>query len=389
MRREYVRLAMAEMQSDVPWIIDDMANTMQKTYGGMPNSEFIVSPEGILLESRDWANPDELKAYLEEHVGPSGISDEEWKKFGERDRTAMSIGKNDEVPATEVPRISLHPLSVERIGSQSSAAPPYAVEAGTLPPYITPNGQSRLYFTVSPDPGKDLKLVEPFTIGLADIRGVRFIKDHLLSGRMRRGDDVHPHNLGILWSPAEGAESMNFTAALTIKAASGEGDPQEWTATYRISGDIPAPGIGHDEIMPAEFPAKAALKSWTAAAADPESLPLTLAAFFDPAGTNGSEGTLYLIFKVKSGYYWNNLASPPRVHLKTVSGLNPAKETILFAKHDGDGDSEDRYLALKCAPGSGLEKISVTAEANAWVCHSEEGWCRQFTAEFELKGKVK
>ena len=58
-RKEYVRLADAELQMEIPWIID---NTMQKTYGRMPNSEFIIDPDGVLLESREWADPTKLKA---------------------------------------------------------------------------------------------------------------------------------------------------------------------------------------------------------------------------------------------------------------------------------------------------------------------------------------
>ena len=60
MRQEYIRLASAELQLDIPWIIDNMNGTLQKTFGGMPNMEFVIDREGILLASWDWAKPEVL-----------------------------------------------------------------------------------------------------------------------------------------------------------------------------------------------------------------------------------------------------------------------------------------------------------------------------------------
>ena len=135
MRKEYVRLANAELTLALPWIIDDMTNTMQKTYGGMPNSEFIIDPDGKLLYSKDWANMDELKEWLEVNIGPSGIPEEDWAALGAADQTARAIGDNDEVPATEVPDTSLHPLDVKRLDGSDTL--PFSFEAATLPPNIT------------------------------------------------------------------------------------------------------------------------------------------------------------------------------------------------------------------------------------------------------------
>ena len=146
-RKEYVRLANAELQIELPWIIDDMENTMQKTYGRMPNPEFVIDSNGKVLISREWANPTKLKEFLEERIGPSGISDEEWTELGKPDKTMMAIGDNDEVPATEVPRPSLHNLELKRLDQGKEL--PFAFEVATLPPNITAEGQSRLYITIS------------------------------------------------------------------------------------------------------------------------------------------------------------------------------------------------------------------------------------------------
>jgi hypothetical protein len=148
MRQEYLRLANAELSIALPWIIDDMENTMQKTCGGMPNSEFIVGPDGKLIESRDWADTDKLKEWLEANLGPSGLSDEEWTELGARDQTAMAVGNNDEVPATQVPTEALHPLVIKRLDGGDEL--PITFEAATLPPNVTADGQSRLYFVIAP-----------------------------------------------------------------------------------------------------------------------------------------------------------------------------------------------------------------------------------------------
>ena len=81
MRQEYTRLAKAELEFDSPFIIDEMENTAQKGFGGMPNMEFVIDSDGTLLASWDWADPNELKKFLEEKIGPSGISDDEWKEL--------------------------------------------------------------------------------------------------------------------------------------------------------------------------------------------------------------------------------------------------------------------------------------------------------------------
>ncbi|MQY57579.1 hypothetical protein GH140_05235, partial [bacterium] len=106
-------MASVELQFEIPWIIDNMENTLQKTYGGMPNMEFVIGPDGTLLASWDWANPNKLKQFLEDNVGPSGITEEEWKEFSQKRRPRISMRDNDEVPGTQVPHSELAPLEVE------------------------------------------------------------------------------------------------------------------------------------------------------------------------------------------------------------------------------------------------------------------------------------
>jgi hypothetical protein len=48
-RQKYTRFANAELEINIPWIIDNMENELQQKYGRMPNSEFIIDSSGKLL----------------------------------------------------------------------------------------------------------------------------------------------------------------------------------------------------------------------------------------------------------------------------------------------------------------------------------------------------
>ncbi|MFC2157385.1 hypothetical protein ACFLT9_06065, partial [Acidobacteriota bacterium] len=72
-------------------------------------------------------------------------------------------------------------LSVKPVGAVKDF--PYTLKVATLPPGITPEGQSRLYLTLIPNTQQAFKLAEPITVDLIDVKGIKFIKDQLLSGR--------------------------------------------------------------------------------------------------------------------------------------------------------------------------------------------------------------
>ena len=54
-----------------------------------------------------------------------------------------------------------------------------------------------------------------------------------------------------------------------------------------------------------------------------ESLPYTVEASFYDESTHPGQGLVYLTLRAndKSSYVWNNLASPPQISLKPVSGV--------------------------------------------------------------------
>ena len=66
----HVREAQRVLGSKITWICDTMANDAKHALGNRPNSEFVIDPEGIIVRMRPWSSPDQLRADLEELVGP-------------------------------------------------------------------------------------------------------------------------------------------------------------------------------------------------------------------------------------------------------------------------------------------------------------------------------
>lgn len=356
--------------------------------------EFVIGPDGKLLASWDWAKPDELKKFLEKHVGPSSISDEEWKALSARPRAMTSMQNNDEVPATQVPRSSLFPLKIESKADDETEKPPLTLEAGTLPPEITPSGQSRLYLTIKPDTEKGayFDIAEAPVILLADAKGIELKKDKAVAGKRRRAEkDIHPHSLGVMWSREKGAKDMEFTATVVAKMGKGEEPIREWTTKFRISGSIPVVSQITDEIPSNQLPPRTELKALKSALSTEEKeKPFTLEALVRRDSANSAQGTLYLLLKVnaKNGYKWNNLAAPAQVTVKPVSGAKLEKDTFNAGKREGEEDVEDRILVIKIMLDPNTEEIALDVMPRSWLCKTDEGWCREFAFTYRVTGKL-
>jgi hypothetical protein len=390
MRQEYIRLASAELQLDIPWIIDDMANTLQQTYGGMPNMEFVIDRDGTLLASWDWAKPEELKKLLEAKLGPSGISDDEWEKLANQPRMAVSVAGNDEVPATEVPRQALAPLKVKDISGEDA---PVLLEVGTLPPKVTPTGLSRMYLTVTPDEKRKAFFDNAVAteILLESTQGIELQKNNILAGKRRSGQDIYPHTVGVMWAQNEGAENLEFTATVKAKMGQGEGETsQEWTRIFQVYGSIPTLEKSMDEILPDKLPEKDKLDALDCSQTSEESLPYTVEASIYNEPAHPGQGMVYLTLKVndKSGYVWNNLASPPVITLKPVAGVELEKNSIRAGDREGEEDIGPRILVFWWKKESGAKEFVVEVTPDVWICNNDEGWCRRFGGTFRISAKL-
>ena len=69
-RLMHVAQAERQLGSRIPWIADAMTNELKHALGDMPNSEFIIDPEGRILARRAWSDPTALRDDLERLIGP-------------------------------------------------------------------------------------------------------------------------------------------------------------------------------------------------------------------------------------------------------------------------------------------------------------------------------
>ncbi len=365
---------------------------MQKTFGGMPNMEFVIDSDGTLLASWDWANPEELKKFLEKKVGPAGISDEEWKEISKNKPMLVSLKDNDEVPGTEVPRSALSALEVNLISEPGKEKPPLTLKAGSLPPEVTPGGLSRIYLTIVPDEESGLHFDNKVAsvIHLAEAKGIELQKDKILAGVRRSGEDIYPHALAVLWSRNEGAKDMEFVATVTAKMAKEEEPSQELKASFRISGPVPEIKQSIDEILSGQLPTKEKLTELKCSPTGKEKSPISIEAAIFHDQANPGQGMIYLFLKVDApgGFQWNNLASPPEVKLKPVSGIELEKNIILAGKRPGSEDKEDRILAFWWKREQGAKNITLDITTTVWVCSHKEGWCRRFEVPHRITGEI-
>ena len=69
-RLMHVKQAEVQLGSRIPWIADAMTNELKHALGDMPNSEFIIDPDGRVVVRRAWNDPSALRQDLEQLIGP-------------------------------------------------------------------------------------------------------------------------------------------------------------------------------------------------------------------------------------------------------------------------------------------------------------------------------
>ncbi len=146
-RLMHVKEAQRTLGSEVVWISDTMSNDLKHALGDMPNSEFVVDPEGTIVRMRVWSRPDQLRSDLEEIVGPV-----------ENPTRVSDLNLNFEAPpkvaaSGVVPRVKLPgrmlPVKIE---PQSSSQPFYMKLRAEVDQRFLREGEGTLYVGFFPDP---------------------------------------------------------------------------------------------------------------------------------------------------------------------------------------------------------------------------------------------
>jgi hypothetical protein len=85
---------------------------------------------------------------------------------------------------------------------------------------------------------------------------------------------------------------------------------------------------------------------------------------------------------------WNNLASPPQISLKPLSGVELEKNSIQAGHREGEEDTDPRILAFWFKKESGAKEFVVEVTPDVWICNNDEGWCRRFGGTFRIEAKL-
>ena len=56
--------------SKIPWLCDTMDNDLNHALGNAQNSEFLIDPEGKVIERQPWSHPENLRTILDKTIGP-------------------------------------------------------------------------------------------------------------------------------------------------------------------------------------------------------------------------------------------------------------------------------------------------------------------------------
>ncbi|MFT5300861.1 MAG: hypothetical protein ACI814_001644 [Mariniblastus sp.] len=68
-RLKHIAIAKKRFQSEIPWICDTMDHDVENAFGGAPNGEYILDPQGKIVRKRFWSNPKTLRMDLEKLIG--------------------------------------------------------------------------------------------------------------------------------------------------------------------------------------------------------------------------------------------------------------------------------------------------------------------------------
>jgi hypothetical protein len=146
-RLMHVKEAQRTLGSEITWISDTMSNDVKHALGDMPNSEFVVDPEGTIVRMRVWSRPDQLRSDLQELVGPvenpTRVSD-----LNLHIEAPPKVAASGVVPRVKLPGRML-PVRIE---PQSSSQPFYMKLRAEVDQRFLREGEGTLYIGFYPDP---------------------------------------------------------------------------------------------------------------------------------------------------------------------------------------------------------------------------------------------
>ncbi len=189
-RLKHIETAKARFKTEIPWICDTMDHAVETAFGGAPNGEYILDPNGKIVRKRFWANPKTLREDLEELVGPVD------KITRVSDLDAVFTPEIREVASGVVPRVNLPgglvPFDLKPIPDDNPFFAKLRAE-GTRQLFAT--GIGEIYFGVYLDPLYKVHWNNRAGRVKIEIKNgdvVTFDKEEFISEEVKEDADVDP-----------------------------------------------------------------------------------------------------------------------------------------------------------------------------------------------------
>ena len=152
----HVAEAKQKLGSRIHWLCDSISNDLKHALGDAPNSEFLVGPDGKIVQARRWSRPQELRQDLASLLGevarPTTIADVGMKPLEPPKTAAKGIVPRLQLPG-RMTAVRVQPLvdSVTGIGS-SGQEPFYVKLRAEVDQQYFQNGAGKLYLGFLLDP---------------------------------------------------------------------------------------------------------------------------------------------------------------------------------------------------------------------------------------------
>lgn len=148
-RLMHLREAERTLGSAFTWVADGMDHAASKALGGVPNSEFLVGPDGRVIQARAWSVPEALRADLVAIFGavaqPTRVEDLNLAIAGPPALAATGV-----VPRLETPRRKMPLRLLPEVDDEDTA---FYVKVRAMADHdLAMAGRGRLYVSLFLDP---------------------------------------------------------------------------------------------------------------------------------------------------------------------------------------------------------------------------------------------
>jgi hypothetical protein len=212
-RLMHITEAKRTLGTEIPWICDAMENNLKHSLGNAPNSEFIIDPQGIVVRSRSWSKPGQVRDDLEELVGPvensTTIADLNLKKAPPPKIAAKGVVKRIELPG------SLSALRIEPVVKEKGQ-PFYAKLRAEATNELTRNGKGKLYLAFHMDQIYHVhwnNLTKPIRVKLEPQSGIEVGKTSLEGPKVEEPADSDPREFLI---DVDAGETINGSIRISV-----------------------------------------------------------------------------------------------------------------------------------------------------------------------------